>query len=96
MKLDINSKMEDREEYESQRLAREIRSFGLNPVKVTADENGIASMSEDELLNSKGWTTITLPDGNTYTYNKTFWDKLLFGTLEDLEGTVGDNNLNNK
>ena len=65
--------MEDREEYESQSLAREIRSFGLSPVKVMADESGdIANLSEDELLNSNGWVTINLPSGNTYTYNKTF------------------------
>lgn len=86
--------MEDREEYESQSLAKEIRSFGLNPVKVMADENGdIANLSEDELLNSNGWVTIALPDGNTYTYNKNFWDKFLFGSPGDLAGTVGDNNL---
>lgn len=86
--------MEDREEYESQSLAKEIRSFGLNPVKVMADENGdIANLSEDELLNSKGWASITLPNGCTYTYNKNFWDKFLFGSPGDLAGTVGDNNL---
>lgn len=87
--------MEDNEEYESQRLAKEIRVEGFNPVKLEVDDNGnIMDLSEADLLNSKGWVTITLPDGNTYTYNKNFWDKFMFGSPEDSAGTVGDNNLN--
>jgi len=87
--------MEDREEYETQRLASELRCSEFNPAKFAADDNGdIINLSEEELLNSKGWVTITLPGGNTYTYNKSFWDKFLFGSPGDLIGTVGDNNLN--
>ena len=50
------------------------------------DEYQHRNTFEDKNIIAKknGWVSITLPDGNIYTYNEKFWNEFLYGDVSKL------------